>query len=71
MDLEIAANCPLIDLVIGGHTHKFLYTGKQPDKEKIEASYPTVIRQRNGKLVPVVTAFGFTKYLGQLKLRVG
>ncbi|XP_031638007.1 protein 5NUC-like [Contarinia nasturtii] len=68
-DLEIAANCPLVDLVIGGHTHKFLYTGQQPDKEKIEAPYPTVIQQRNGKKVPVVTAFAYTKYLGQLQLR--
>ncbi|XP_031637994.1 protein 5NUC-like [Contarinia nasturtii] len=68
-DLKIAANCPFIDLVVGGHTHKFLYTGQQPDTEEPDASYPTVVKQKNGKQVPVVTAFAYTKYLGKLELQ--
>lgn len=26
-DREIGINCPLIDVVIGGHSHSFLYSG--------------------------------------------
>lgn len=70
MDKEIAKKCPLVDVVIGGHTHSFLYSGKQPDEETIVGPYPTVIVQDNGKQVPVVTAYAFTKYLGKLELSV-
>ncbi|XP_031638005.1 protein 5NUC-like [Contarinia nasturtii] len=70
MDLEIAANCPRVDIVIGGHSHKFLYTGRQPDTDSADgATYPTIVTQANGKEVPVVTAFWATKYLGKLELR--
>ena len=27
VDRIMAAKCPLIDLVVGGHSHTFLYTG--------------------------------------------
>lgn len=70
MDKEIAKNCPEIDVVVGGHTNTFLYTGQQPDAEKIEGPYPTIVVQKNGKKVPVVQAYAYTKYLGQLKLSV-
>lgn len=70
MDMEIARNCPLVDVVIGGHSNTFLYTGSQPDIEKIDGPYPTVIKQSSGKEVPVVQAYAFTKYLGELELSV-
>lgn len=69
-DLLIAENCPLLDLVIGGHSHSFLYTGKQPDKEPIASPYPTIVKQKSGKKVLVVQAYMATKYLGKLELRV-
>lgn len=70
MDKEIAANCPDIDVVIGGHTNTFLYNGTQPDLEKIEGPYPTMVRQKSGKMVPVVQAYAYTKYLGRLRVTV-
>lgn len=70
MDKQIAKNCPLVDVVVGGHTHTFLYSGWQPDIEKIEGPYPTVVIQDNGKKVPVVQAYAFTKYMGILRLKV-
>lgn len=70
VDQNIARYCPLVDAVIGGHSNTFLYTGEQPDAEKIDGPYPTVIKQASGKLVPVVQAYAYTKYLGELKLRV-
>lgn len=29
MDLEVAEKCPLVDVVVGGHTHSVLYTGRK------------------------------------------
>lgn len=70
-DQEIARFCPDVDIVVGGHTNTFLYTGTPPDIEKPQGLYPTVIEQDNGKKVPVVQAYAFTKYLGYIKLKVG
>lgn len=70
VDQEIARDCPLVDVVIGGHSNTFLYTGEQPDAEKIDGPYPTVVKQASGKEVPVVQAYAYTKYLGELKLSV-
>lgn len=70
VDQRIAKNCPLVDVVIGGHSNTFLYNGAQPDAEEIEGPYPTVITQESGKQVPVVQAFAYTKYMGELRLSV-
>lgn len=69
-DRVIAANCPDVDLVIGGHSHTFLYTGKEPDSDLPEDVYPVQVVQESGKKVPVVQAYAFTKYLGYLHLQV-
>lgn len=70
MDQQIGINCPDIDVVIGGHSNTFLYQGNQPDAEKIEGPYPTIVTQKSGKKVPVAQAYAYTKYLGYLKLNV-
>ena len=68
-DKEIAARVPDIDVVVGGHSHSFLYTGPQPDVDVPVGLYPTVVTQEgSGRKVPVVQAYAFTKYMGQLKL---
>ena len=54
--------------MVGGHSNTFLYNGPQPSEEKIYGSYPTEIQQTNGKIVPVVQAYAYTKYLGHLVL---
>lgn len=70
MDKLIAEKCPLVDVVIGGHTNTFLWTGPKPDIEEPEGEYPTVIKQRSGKKVPVVQAYAYTKYMGKLLLKI-
>ena len=65
-DKKIAAEVDGIDLVIGGHTNTFLYTGKSPDLEVPEGLYPTEIIQKNGRKVYVVQAYAYTKYLGNI-----
>ncbi|XP_044272833.1 protein 5NUC-like [Tribolium madens] len=68
MDLKIAAEVPLADVVIGGHTNTFLWNGAQPDLEKPEDMYPKVVVQKGGKKVPVVQAYAYAKYLGVLNV---
>ena len=62
MDKKIAAEVPLADVVVGGHTNTFLWNGAQPDTEKPEDLYPKVVVQPNGKKIPVVQAYAYTKY---------
>lgn len=70
MDQEIAESCPDVDVVIGGHSHTFLYTGYPPEIEKPEGNYPTVVFKENGRKVPVLQAYAFTKYMGKISLEV-
>ncbi|XP_051165504.1 protein 5NUC-like [Leptopilina boulardi] len=69
MDKKIANEVNDIDLVIGGHTNTFLYTGKQPNLEIPEGLYPIEIKQANGRKVYVVQAYAYTKYLGDLNIK--
>lgn len=48
--------------------HSFLYTGETPSNDVPVDNYPVMITQRNGKKVPVVQAYAYTKYLGKLHL---
>ncbi|XP_008185372.1 protein 5NUC [Acyrthosiphon pisum] len=67
MDIQIARDVEDIDLVIGGHSNTFLYTGKPPGIDKPVGSYPFMVEQPNTKRkVPVVQADHITKYLGEL-----
>ncbi|XP_017835942.1 protein 5NUC-like isoform X1 [Drosophila busckii] len=68
VDMKIAKNCPDVDVVIGGHSHTFLYTGNPPVNDLVEGDYPTVITRSNGQQVPVLQAFAYTKYLGRINL---
>lgn len=69
MDKLIAAQVPHVDLVVGGHTHSFLYTGDTPDVDSPVGPYPTWVRQASGREVPVVQASCYTKYVGELRIR--
>lgn len=70
MDKIVARDCPDVDVVVGGHTNTFLYNGQSPSIENIQGPYPVVITQANGKKVPVVQAYAYTKYMGVLQLTV-
>jgi len=68
-DKEIAEKVPQVDVVVGGHSNTFLYTGDPPStQENKVGDYPFVAEQSGGKKVPVVQAFAYTKYLGHLNL---
>ncbi|WP_299676601.1 bifunctional metallophosphatase/5'-nucleotidase [uncultured Roseobacter sp.] len=57
-DLDIAANVPAIDVVIGGHSHTLMSN----DDEGTPA-YPEMVEG-----TPVAQAYAYTKYLGHLTL---
>ena len=67
-DKEIAKQVPLVDVVVGGHSNTFLYTGTPPSNDRPVGEYPTIVEQMSGKIVPVVQAYAYTKYLGYLDL---
>lgn len=45
-----------------------MYSGQQPDIEAPYDTYPVNVIQQNGKIVPVVQSYAYTKYLGYLSL---
>ena len=72
IDMKMAEQIEELDLVVGGHSHTYLFTredGKEPPSiEKPKGDYPTYIKQESGKVVPVVQVYCYTKYLGHLEL---
>ncbi|XP_023313034.1 apyrase-like [Anoplophora glabripennis] len=70
VDQKIAANASeKISLVVGGHTHTFLYTGENPPgPEPVKGPYPTIVRSKTGKNVLVVQASCFCRYLGNITI---
>jgi len=71
VDLRLAAEVEELDIVVGGHSHSFLYTGTPTPEmvEEVEGEYPTYVSQPfTGRVVPVVQAYKYSKYLGDLTL---
>lgn len=67
VDLKIAQEAgSKIDVIVGGHTHTFMYTGHHPGPDKPSYDYPAVVEQTNGHKVLVVQASSFAKYVGDL-----
>lgn len=68
-DLEIARSTDAgskIDVIIGAHSHTFMYTGDAPGPDRPEYDYPAVVEHNNGHKVLVVQASSFAKYVGDL-----
>ncbi|XP_076242053.1 apyrase [Calliopsis andreniformis] len=67
VDRIMAAKCPLIDVIVGGHSHTFLYSGPPPFIDTPEDEYPVVVvQEKTNRTVLIVQAAAFTKYLGNL-----
>jgi 5'-nucleotidase / UDP-sugar diphosphatase len=63
-DKEIAAAVDGIDVVVGGHSHTYL-SSTDP---KSSGPYPTMVKNPSGAEIPVVTAYAYSKYLGDLTI---
>ncbi|KAM6912246.1 snake venom 5'-nucleotidase-like [Xenentodon cancila] len=68
VDKDIATRVRGVDVVIGGHTNTFLYSGNPPSTEVPEGPYPFMVRSNDRRNVPVVQAYAYGKYLGYLKV---
>ncbi len=64
VDQRIAAAVDGIDVIVGGHSHTLLSN----TDEKAAGPYPTLVKNPSGKDVPIVTAYAYSKYLGDLKV---
>ncbi|XP_064489227.1 protein 5NUC-like isoform X2 [Ornithodoros turicata] len=68
-DQELAHQVPELTVIVGGHSHTFLYTGNDHPKEDApEGPYPTVITRDDGTKALVAQGFWFGKYLGRLNV---
>ena len=61
-DQRIAAEVPGIDIIVGGHSHSLLSN----TDDKAEGPYPTMVKGPDGHDVPIVQAYAYGKYLGEL-----
>ncbi|XP_046574533.1 snake venom 5'-nucleotidase-like [Haliotis rubra] len=68
VDKKIAEGVNNLDVVVGGHTNTFLYTGDYPSNEKPVGDYPHVVTQSGGAKVLVVQDYAYGKYLGALQV---
>uniref|UniRef100_U5EW72 Apyrase n=1 Tax=Corethrella appendiculata TaxID=1370023 RepID=U5EW72_9DIPT len=56
-----------IDIIVGGHSHTFLFNGSNIPGPDIPADlYPVVVKQNSGHIVLIVQASAYTKYLGDI-----
>lgn len=58
-----------IGLIVGGHSHTFLYTGDNPPgTDTPRGEYPTILERQDGKTVLITQASCYTKYLGNISV---
>jgi len=65
-DQEIAEAVDGISAIIGGHSHT-LFSNTEPDTP----AYATLVESPSGRAVPIVQAYAYSKYLGDLELEFG
>ncbi|WP_434052918.1 MAG: bifunctional metallophosphatase/5'-nucleotidase [Roseibium sp.] len=61
-DMEIAAAVPGIDVIVGGHSHTLLSN----TQERASGPYPVMVTNPDGNEVPIVQAYAYGKFLGEL-----
>ena len=64
-DREIAASVRGLDVIVGGHSHSLLSN----TDDKAEGKYPVMVTNPDGVAVPIVTAYAYGKFLGELTVR--
>jgi 2',3'-cyclic-nucleotide 2'-phosphodiesterase / 3'-nucleotidase / 5'-nucleotidase len=71
VDLRLARVITGADVIVGGHTHTFLYSPVTtlPNSDAAVGPYPTPVTAGDGSTVLVVQAFQWGRYLGRLNVR--
>ncbi len=65
-DVAVAKNVAGIDVIVGGHSNTLL-TNDESNKQRA-SSYPFVAEDPEGRKVPIVQAYAYTQYLGDITL---
>lgn len=63
-DMEIAARVAGVDVIVGGHSHTLLSN----THEGAAGPYPLLVQNPAGRQVPVVQAYAYGKYLGEIEI---
>lgn len=68
-DQNMAQNLRGVDVIVGGHSNTFLYTGEAPSNDDAVGTYPFVVKtSASGEDVLIVQDYAYGKYLGRLHL---
>ncbi|SKA36847.1 bifunctional metallophosphatase/5'-nucleotidase [Consotaella salsifontis] len=63
-DQRIAAAVDGLDVIVGGHSHTLLSNSD----EHAAGPYPTMVKSPDGTEVPIVQAYAYGKYLGEIEV---
>lgn len=63
-DKQIAQQVAGVDAIVGGHSNTLLSNFAK----RAEGVYPAIVKGKDGRDVPIVSAYAYSKYLGELKL---
>ncbi len=63
-DMEIAASVPGIDAIVGGHSNTYLSS----TDSGADGAYPTWVHSADGSRIPIVQAYAYSKFVGELKI---
>ncbi len=63
-DKEIAAAISGVDVIVGGHSHTLLSN----TDDSAEGPYPVMVANPDGVNVPIVQAYAYSKYVGELSV---
>jgi 5'-nucleotidase len=68
VDIKLASVITGVDVIVGGHTHSFLYTPvlTRANGDVPVGPYPTVASSKDGAPVLIVQAFQWGRYLGRI-----
>ncbi|MEH6633394.1 MAG: bifunctional metallophosphatase/5'-nucleotidase [Halopseudomonas aestusnigri] len=63
-DIEVAEQVSGLDVIVGGHSQVLLSNSS----DKAYGPYPIVATSKDGHKVPIVQAYAYSKYMGELNL---
>lgn len=63
-DMELASKVSGIDVIVGGHSHTLLSNVAK----RAEGPYPVMVKNPDGKDVPIVQAYAYSKYVGDIEI---
>ncbi|XP_021942386.1 apyrase-like isoform X2 [Zootermopsis nevadensis] len=68
VDREVAAAVSDVDVIVGGHSHSFLFSGTPPTGDYPVDSYPVIVEHPGGHKVLIVQAYAYSKYVGNISV---